>query len=250
MSGYQEGSGSFEGWTQFEEAVKGIFSEWTALNLAIQNRWGNPDDDNTDICEDVLDFFYDHPQVYADQLEDILDDFFQNELNVLIEDGSIEEVSRMLVTLYAECKSGDFRRAMVYCSSARKASTYNAITASRDAALYSSSTMAAPQISQNRMSKAAAFMSSFKEESFTNGEGEGDDDDEGMEDEVDEDEVDEDGDMEMEMDDDDDDAAVPAAATTVGSKKGKKHKSKKGTALEMDDDGFIMVGKGGKAKRK
>ena len=249
MSGIQEGSGSFEGWTQFEEAVKGIFSEWTALNLAIQNRWGGPNEDNTDICEDVLNFFYDHPQVYADQLEDLLDDFFQNELNVLIEDGSIEEVSRILVTLYAECKAGDFRRAMVYCSSARKASAYSSMTSSRDAALYSASSMAAPQISQNRMSRAAAFMQSFKEEAFTNEDADDDDDDEGMEEE--EEEVDEDGDMEMEMEmDDDDDVAQAPVAQSGGSKKGKKHKGKKGGEFEVDEDGFVMVGKGGKAKRK
>lgn len=247
MSGVQEGSGSFEGWTQFEEAVKGIFSEWTALNLAIQNRWGGPNEDNTDICEDVLNFFYDHPQVYADQLEDLLDDFFQNELNVLIEDGSIEEVSRILVTLYAECKAGDFRRAMVYCSSARKASAYSSMTSSRDAALYSASSMAAPQISQNRMTRAAAFMSSFKEESFTNGD-EDDEDDEGMEGEE---EVDEDGDVDMDMEiDDDDEEEEEAPVQSGGSKKGRKHKGKKGGDFEVDEDGFVMVGKGGKAKRK
>lgn len=245
MSGYQEGSGSIEGWTQFEEAVKGIFSEWTALNLAIQNRWGGPNDDNADICEDILNYFYDHATVYSDQLEDILDDFFQNELNVLVEDGSIEEVSKILVSLYEECKVGDFRRAMVYCSSARKASAYNSITSSRDASLYSTSSMAAPQISQNRMSRAAAFMSSFKEETFTNGEGD-DDEDECMDDDDDDAEEceGEDCDMDMDMDDEDE---TPAASS---GKKGKKHKSKKSTALEVDEDGFIMVGKGGKAKRK
>lgn len=240
MSTSQEGAGSFEGWEQFEEAVKGIFSEWTALNLAVQNRWAGPNDDGADICEDVLNYFYDHAQVYNDQLEDILDDFFQNELNVLIEDGSIEEVSKILVSLYAECKAGDFRRAMLYCSSARKASAYTSMTASRDASLYSSSTMAAPQISQNRISRAAAFMSSFKEASFTNDDGD-DDGDDGMD-------GDEDGDMEMEIDDDDDATPAPAPAA---SGKAKKHRNRKKDApLEVDEDGFIMVGKGGKAKRK
>jgi hypothetical protein len=47
-------------------------------------------------------------KVYPDELEDIFYEYFETEFSTLIEDGSIEEVSKMIVDLYYRMSVGDF----------------------------------------------------------------------------------------------------------------------------------------------
>ena len=176
-------------WGHFTEAVVGVFREWTALRLAASNALGSGDAEKlNEIARGVLEAFSKRC-VYKDELEDYFDDYFQNEFAVVVEDGSIEEVSALLQLLYEECRAGDFRRAMLL--SARSRSTAeSALAASRAAT--STAEMAPAQRSENRMARAEQAMSTMRPEDIE-GDGEADegDDDTDM---VDDDAMMDDGD--------------------------------------------------------
>jgi len=155
-------------WAQFEDAVRCMFSEWTALRLAAENLWGGPAsaDKAAELAAEVLARFR-RPRdasaswhaPYADELEDLFDDWMQNELLVLVEDGSIEEVAALVVRVHEECQHGDFRTAMRICARTRSVAA-RATSASRKAT--AAAEMAPAQRSSNRAARAAQAMAGYK----------------------------------------------------------------------------------------
>ena len=153
-------------WGHFTEAVVGVFREWTALRLAASSAMGQGDAEKiNEMAQGVLEGFAQRC-VYKDELEDYFDDYFQNEFAVIVEDGSIEEVSELLQQLYEECRAGDFRRAMMLA--ARSRSTAEAALAASHAAT-APTEMAPAYISENRMQCAAEAMASVRPEDLCEG---------------------------------------------------------------------------------
>ena len=236
-------------WGHFTEAVVGVFREWTALRLAASNALGAGDAEKlNEIARGVLEGFSKRC-VYKDELEDYFDDYFQNEFAVVVEDGSIEEVSALLQTLYEECRAGDFRRAMLL--SARSRSTAeSALAASRAAA--SVDEMAPALRSENRMARAEQAMAAMRPEDIE-GDGEADEQQDGEEGDDDDEMMD---DTEM-MDDDGADGeckvpdfdVVPPAPLTEEDIKRQERKKKRAAARRAakkagpatDADGWTLV---------
>ena len=82
---------------RFPEVIKVVFARWTALCLAIENGWGGArtQEKADDMYEEVLDLFNSakaNQKVHPDELEDIFNDYFENQFNLSAQDGSIEEV--------------------------------------------------------------------------------------------------------------------------------------------------------------
>eukprot|EP00775_Hariotina_reticulata_P011319 gene11319-11469_t len=78
----------------FEEGVGLIFSQWTALVLAVENQWGGSDSEKKAdyFIEDVLEWFYRKKEHHADELEMELMDTLLEEFTVEAEDGSPAQV--------------------------------------------------------------------------------------------------------------------------------------------------------------
>jgi len=98
-------------WTQFETGVRYVLGSWTLLELAVSNGWGGKDTRRkaADLELELLEMCQ-RSTPYKDELESFLDEFVQEELNCVAEDGSIGQVSETIAVLYAECKGGDFAR--------------------------------------------------------------------------------------------------------------------------------------------
>eukprot|EP00891_Asterochloris_glomerata_P000425 jgi/Astpho2/425/Aster-x0926 len=84
---------------RFEEGVNLLFSRWTALCLAIDNEWGgrNSREKAEQIYNDVLHWFYNHKEHYADDLEVDLQDILLQDFNLEAQDDSCREVATVLV---------------------------------------------------------------------------------------------------------------------------------------------------------
>eukprot|EP00878_Enallax_costatus_P022436 GHUV01023801.1.p1 GENE.GHUV01023801.1~~GHUV01023801.1.p1 ORF type:complete len:135 (+),score=20.11 GHUV01023801.1:47-451(+) len=74
----------------FEEGVGLIFSQWTALVLAVENQWGGPDSATKAdyFIEDIIEWFYKKKEHYVDDLEMELADTLLEDFQVEAEDGS------------------------------------------------------------------------------------------------------------------------------------------------------------------
>ncbi|MED6182599.1 hypothetical protein PIB30_029957 [Stylosanthes scabra] len=94
----------------FSEGIGFVLLRWSALRDAVENEWGGPDSrlkaDN--LATDILSWFTQSREpLYIDDLEDKLYDGMIS-LNVVVEDGSIEEVAENLMVMHEECLEGNF----------------------------------------------------------------------------------------------------------------------------------------------
>ncbi|KAJ3287553.1 hypothetical protein HK104_008538 [Borealophlyctis nickersoniae] len=92
-------------WAAFSDAVRLVFSRWTALQLALDHQMAGT---ATETCakemyDHTLSFFREHgTEVYPDELCDNYKGYFDEVFNAELEDGSPEQVGKALVSLYAE----------------------------------------------------------------------------------------------------------------------------------------------------
>ncbi|KAJ8626975.1 hypothetical protein MRB53_020282 [Persea americana] len=94
------------------EGIPLLLSQWTALQMAIQNEWGGRDSrqKSAQLASDLLNWFA-HSKVphYVDDLENMLDETMVLSFNTEVEDGSIEEqVAEQLMIMHEECLQGHF----------------------------------------------------------------------------------------------------------------------------------------------
>uniref|UniRef100_K3X674 Pre-rRNA-processing protein TSR2 homolog n=1 Tax=Globisporangium ultimum (strain ATCC 200006 / CBS 805.95 / DAOM BR144) TaxID=431595 RepID=K3X674_GLOUD len=99
-------------WEYFEYAVKLALSRWTALRFAIEGEWGGGDMRRKYeiLLEEILHVFKYNKTVYPDDMVINIADYVESEFGLLCEDGSVEELSELLVVLAEECKKGDYAR--------------------------------------------------------------------------------------------------------------------------------------------
>ncbi|XP_066395426.1 uncharacterized protein [Miscanthus floridulus] len=101
---------SEEGAAAMAECIGLLFGRWTALQLAVQNRWGGLDSQaKADrLASSVLSWFTRAAArgtgpLDQDELEGLLYDAMDESFNADIEDGSVEEVTKHLMIMYTCC---------------------------------------------------------------------------------------------------------------------------------------------------
>eukprot|EP00968_Pinguiococcus_pyrenoidosus_P015645 scaffold1459_cov260-Pinguiococcus_pyrenoidosus.AAC.6 len=99
-------------WGAFVSGLQGVLQSWTALNLAVENNWGGGDSHKKaqELFEALLEVFRRGRDIYADVVEDVLLVRMDESFHTRCDDGSIEEVSRLLVQMYHDCGNGDFSK--------------------------------------------------------------------------------------------------------------------------------------------
>jgi len=97
-------------WDSFVAVTKSVLSRWTVLRLALDQGWGgrNSRSKADKMLETVLEMFSTRGQrVYRDELEDLLYDFLERDFSTLAEDGSVEEISKLLTDIHYKVSQGD-----------------------------------------------------------------------------------------------------------------------------------------------
>ncbi|KAJ2843004.1 rRNA accumulation- protein [Coemansia erecta] len=98
----------------FIEGVDHILAKWTALSLAVANSWGGPESEEKrdNMVDEIVEYFdgtaskKQAPE--PSDLEELLLDIMDEDFTISLEDGSEKEVSKKLITIYSECRIGNF----------------------------------------------------------------------------------------------------------------------------------------------
>ncbi|VFQ96551.1 unnamed protein product [Cuscuta campestris] len=96
---------------QFQEGIILVLSRWTSLQMAVAEEWGGPTSrkKSEDLAVRIFSLFAQSKvTLYADDLEDFLDDFMISDFSAELDDGSIEEVAEKLMIMHGECAEGNF----------------------------------------------------------------------------------------------------------------------------------------------
>ncbi|KAL0585816.1 hypothetical protein ABG067_004539 [Albugo candida] len=102
-------------WQYFEYSVKILLARWTALRMAIEGKWGGGDMQRKSeiLLEEILNVFkYSKNVQYVDMVINITE-YVDVQFGLVCEDGSIEEIVELMLTIAEECKKGDYNRIRV-----------------------------------------------------------------------------------------------------------------------------------------
>jgi len=102
---------SMEALGVLREGIGLVFSQWWALQMAVQNEWGGPDSHSKadQLASDTVSWFTQSREpLYIDDLENMFHQVLES-LNTLAEDGSVEEVAEKLMIMHEECLEGNFK---------------------------------------------------------------------------------------------------------------------------------------------
>jgi len=93
----------------FHSAVDAVFQNWTALQFAVDQGAAGPQ--SADIAKwmvsATVQWFSENKNLEYDEVEDFLADIVNQEFNVLIDDGSVTETSKLVCDFYRLCSRGD-----------------------------------------------------------------------------------------------------------------------------------------------
>ncbi|KAK9158434.1 hypothetical protein Scep_005008 [Stephania cephalantha] len=95
----------------FLEGITLLLSQWTALQMAVENEWGGRDSRNKSqiLASDVFTWFTQSKEpLYIDDLERILEECLLLSFNTEAEDGSIEEVAEELMIMHEDFLQGNY----------------------------------------------------------------------------------------------------------------------------------------------
>ena len=91
----------------FHSAVDAVFQNWTALQFAVDQAAAGPQ--SADIAKwmasATVQWFCENKNLEYDEVEDFLADIVNQEFNVLIDDGSVTETSKLVCDFYRLCSS-------------------------------------------------------------------------------------------------------------------------------------------------
>lgn len=112
-----------ENWQIFVQSIKGVLLKWAAWRLAIENSWGGPATDAKEdqLWQNIAAYFSSGKEPHWDELAASIDLFTIDNLNVEIDDGSLDAVAQQLVRLYISCRGGDVTEALQYVSAEKVA---------------------------------------------------------------------------------------------------------------------------------
>lgn len=92
-------------------AIRAIFERWTALRLTIEHQYGGSSDKANELVNTTIAMATNGPKQYS---QDDFEDFFYSEFDRMaadIEDGSVEEVSSIIVRVRDAALSGNIQPA-------------------------------------------------------------------------------------------------------------------------------------------
>ncbi|XP_071723694.1 uncharacterized protein [Rutidosis leptorrhynchoides] len=95
----------------FTEGISMTLSRWTALQLAVENKWGGRDSRQKaeKLASDILSWFTrSREPLYIDDLEIILEEAMDS-LNTTVDDGSVTEVAENLLVMHGESLEGNYQ---------------------------------------------------------------------------------------------------------------------------------------------
>ncbi|XP_056218627.1 pre-rRNA-processing protein TSR2 homolog [Falco biarmicus] len=98
-----------EEWGLFAQGVQAVLSGWAALQLAVAQGFGGPQGPEKAawLAGALQDFFAQNAELQEEEVEEFLAEVMDNEFDTAVEDGSLQQVSRELVTLFAQASRGD-----------------------------------------------------------------------------------------------------------------------------------------------
>lgn len=113
----------------FTEGIGLVLSRWSALRTAVENEWAGRDTNlkAQTLAANVLAWFTQSKEtLYIDDLENLL---FQGgvSVNIVIEDGSDEEVAEDLMIMYGECLEGNFSSVERLREASRNPAAYSGV---------------------------------------------------------------------------------------------------------------------------
>ncbi|EMR08211.1 hypothetical protein PNEG_03380 [Pneumocystis murina B123] len=103
---------SLEEWKKyFELGASLCLYNWEILSTAVISCWGGPNSgEKRDwLCGVICDLIENMPLISVEEVEGVLLQVMEDEFNVIVEDGSVEEVAKKIITLYRKCKEGEIR---------------------------------------------------------------------------------------------------------------------------------------------
>lgn len=94
----------------FQQGLEAVFRMWTALELALFHQWGGSNGSNvaTELQEEVMAMFLAPERVYKDDVSLVLEDYMETYFQIILEDGSADEIGELLCVLWRKCAEGDF----------------------------------------------------------------------------------------------------------------------------------------------
>ena len=91
----------------FRTAVEAILKNWTALQLAVSQ--GSAGAQSQEIANWMVDatvqWFSDNKELEPYEVRDFFDDIISQEMNFSVEDGSTDEIGRLMCDFYSKCKT-------------------------------------------------------------------------------------------------------------------------------------------------
>ncbi|KAM9250188.1 pre-rRNA-processing protein TSR2 homolog [Cariama cristata] len=93
----------------FAQGVRAVLGGWAALQLAVAQGFGGPQGPEKAawLAGVLQDFFTQNAELREEEVEEFLAEVMDNEFDTAVEDGSLRQVSRELVTLFARASRGD-----------------------------------------------------------------------------------------------------------------------------------------------
>ncbi|KAK1312174.1 hypothetical protein QJS10_CPA07g00334 [Acorus calamus] len=102
---------SAEAMAAFEEGTSLVLSRWTALQMAVENKWGGHDSHQKadQLASSLVSWFgQSNAPHYIDELEETLNDYMVLSFRTEIEDDSIGEVAEQLMIMHEDCVQGNY----------------------------------------------------------------------------------------------------------------------------------------------
>jgi hypothetical protein len=95
--------------SHFQDAVSALFQNWTALQLAVEQGAAGPESAAIAqwMVQATVQWFAENKNLECYEVEDFLSDIVNAEFNVLIDDGSLPDISQKVCEFYALSQKSD-----------------------------------------------------------------------------------------------------------------------------------------------
>ena len=109
----------------YEQAVRAVMARWTLLRLAVDQGWCDGDGAAAanGLVDDLVALVSPSARKapHVEDVEDLLFDGIESKFNSQAEDGSVEEIAKLVMTLRNECAAGELGNALAAIARATQA---------------------------------------------------------------------------------------------------------------------------------
>jgi len=91
----------------FKTAIEAIFRNWSGLQFALSQGAGGPEGQAKEawLMSTAETWFYENQGIIPSEVADFLDEIIQTEFELVMEDGSLEEVAEVLCQFFSLCST-------------------------------------------------------------------------------------------------------------------------------------------------